>query len=230
MERFEVIIPAAGSGSRMGGDTPKLLLEIGGMPIIRRTVKVFTDNFPECRITVVAGGESEEDIRDALSDLPVRFAPGGDTRANSVYNGLKSLEGLEDISSDTKVLIHDGARCLVTKDIICRVLEALDRFDAAVCGVAEKNTLKKVARRGSDIIVESTPCRSNYVEVQTPQGFKYHAMVSCFKPELISHEITDDVMFAELADIDVAVVDGSYSNIKITTPEDISSAEGMLKV
>lgn len=230
MERFEVIIPAAGSGSRMGGDTPKLLLEIGGMPIIRRTVKVFTDNFPDCRITVVTGGGSEPDIRDALSDLPVRFAPGGDTRAESVYNGLISLKDLEYISPDSKVLIHDGARCLVTKDIICRVLEALDRFDAAVCGVAEKNTLKKVARCGNDLIVESTPSRSDYVEVQTPQGFRYSTMVSCFKPELISHEITDDVMFAELAGIDVAVVDGSYSNIKITTPEDISSAEGLLGI
>lgn len=229
MDRFEVIIPAAGSGTRMGGSTPKLLLEVGGVPVIRRTVKAFLKFFPECRITVVAGEDSVDAIKQALADLPVRYAPGGNSRSESVYNGLKSLESL-DIDPDAKVLVHDGARCLIDKDTIARVLDALDRFDAVTCGVPEKNTFKKVIRRGDDIIVENTPPRTDYYEVQTPQGFKYSAMTGCFDPALIGDAITDDVMFAEKSGIEVAIVEGSYSNIKITTPEDIRTCEGLLNI
>lgn len=224
MEKFELIIPAAGSGTRMGGNTPKLLLKIGGVPIIRRTVKAFLDNFEGCRITVVTG---EESIREALKDLPVRFAPGGASRAESVYNGLKSLGSL-DIDPSSKVLVHDGARCLIDKDTIVRVLAALDRFDAVTCGVPEKNTIKKVIRQEGDIIIENTPPRTDYYEVQTPQGFNYKTMQECFDPKILGDAITDDVMFAELKGIQVAIVEGSYSNIKITTPEDIRTAEGLI--
>ena len=227
MARFEVIIPAAGSGTRMGGNTPKLLLEVGGKAIIRRTVEAFLNFFPDCRITVVAGEDSADAIKQALADLPARYAPGGASRSESVYNGLMSLGSL-DIDPKAKVLVHDGARCLIDKDTIARVLDALDRFDAVTCGVPEKNTFKKVIRRGDDIIVDKTPPRTDYYEVQTPQGFKYKTMTECFDPALIGDAVTDDVMFAEKAGIEVAIVEGSYSNIKITTPEDISFAEGLI--
>jgi 2-C-methyl-D-erythritol 4-phosphate cytidylyltransferase len=224
MEKFDVIIPAAGSGTRMGSSIPKLVMEVGGKAIIRRTVEAFLDNFDNCRITVVT---SEDAVKEALAGLPVRFATGGSSRAESVYNGLMSLAEL-DIEPTGKVLVHDGARCLIGKDTISKVLAALDRYDAATCGVPEKNTFKKVIRRGEDIIVEKTPARTDYYEVQTPQGFRYDSMKKCFDPALIGDAVTDDVMFAELAGIEVAITEGSYSNIKITTPEDISFAEGLL--
>lgn len=229
MDRFEVIIPAAGSGTRMGGNIPKLLLEIGGIPVIRMTVEAFLNDFPECRITVVTGTGSEDQIREALEGLNVRYAPGGAFRAESVYNGLKSIEGLADITPGTKVLVHDGARCLIDKDTILRVLDALDRFDAAVCGVPEKNTFKKIIRSGDDIIVDHTPAREDYYEVQTPQGFRFETMVRCFDPAVIDETVTDDVMLAEKAGITVAVVEGAYSNIKITTAEDLEVAEGLIE-
>lgn len=224
MEKFDVIIPAAGSGTRMGSNIPKLVMEVGGKAVIRRTVETFLNNFPSCRITVVT---AEDAIKEALTGLPVRFAQGGASRAESVYNGLKSL-GSADVESRGKVLVHDGARCLIDKDTIQRVLDALDRFEAATCGVPEKNTFKKITRRGDDIIVENTPSRSDYYEVQTPQGYRYDTMLKCFDPFLIGDNVTDDVMFAEIKGIEVAIVEGSYSNIKITTPEDISFAEGLL--
>lgn len=224
-----VIIPAAGSGSRMGKNSNKLFMEVAGIPVIERTLQAFMD-YGNTHCIIV----TNEENMDAMKELQNTKFPcidmvvlGGNSRTESVSKGVSALELLPNPpSKDDYVFIHDGARCMLSKEVLDNCCEGLNKNDVCVAGVATKNTIK-VVKNG---IVESTPDRSTLYEVQTPQCFKYDILKKAYDNATANGiEATDDTALAELLGYKVAIVDGSYSNIKITTPEDIVIASGILR-
>ncbi len=238
--KLYVIFPAAGSGSRMHSDKNKLLMEVGGVSVIDRTLSAFkkfadTKDIELNGVLVVSPGKVawwESYISDKdYSSIICAITEGGDTRTGSVGNGVAVLEDY-DPSDDDPVFIHDAARCLIDIDSITRCLEVITEEDTPVCvsGVKTKNTIKMVRTGSSEsAIVESTPDRDLLYEVQTPQCFKYRVLSDCYsEASAEGYEATDDTALAEHYGYPVKIVEGSYSNIKITTPEDIVIAEALL--
>ena len=241
-KKLFVIFPAAGSGTRMRSDKNKLLMEVDGIPVIDRTVSAFRrfagDNEIELEgILVVTPGKLDE-WQDYIRDKEdfkfiKKIVEGGSSRTESVSHGVFSLE---DIKKDDIVFIHDAARWLIDSDSLLRCFEAMQDENTlvAVSGVKTKNTIKMI-RKNSDsenkdqVIVESTPDRSLLYEVQTPQCFKYGCLIDCYDKAIKNNiEATDDTALAEILGYEVRIVEGSYANIKITTPEDIGIAKALL--
>ncbi len=219
------IIVAAGSASRMGG-VDKQMLKICDTPVIIHTLRAFATLEFVDGIVVVTKKESVLSIQNLVAEYQVGkvtdIVEGGDSRAQSVINGLTAC------GNDTElVLIHDGARPLVTANIINDVKSAAELYGAATCVVPLKDTVKIIDEFGK---VVSTPKRDSLVSVQTPQGFKFSKLkkaIAGFSGDL--SKITDDCSFIEIAGETVYTVKGSYENIKITTKEDIPFAEEILK-
>ena len=219
------IVAAGGSGKRMGASINKLFLEIDEIPIIAYTLSALEDCENVNEIIISA---REEDIV-FLSKLVEKFAiskvktivKGGATRGESVLCASKEL------SPDTDfVMVHDAARPLVTNEIIERTLKATVSFGAAACGVKPKCTLKSV---DSDVIVDTID-REKTIEIQTPQIFSKELFLKMydFDTETIKNA-TDDCVLAEKTGASIHITEGSYKNIKITTPEDIKMAEIFLR-
>ncbi|MTI80709.1 MAG: 2-C-methyl-D-erythritol 4-phosphate cytidylyltransferase [Firmicutes bacterium] len=228
MARVYAIIPAAGTGSRMATKTKKQYLELNGLPVLVHTLKVF-EQCPLVEGIVLVTGEDEldwcqQEIVDKYGiEKVLSVVPGGDHRQLSVYNGLKSLPAeKEDI-----VMVHDGARPLITNNEISNAASAAREKGAVVVAVPVKDTIKVV---GEGQKVVDTPSRDSLWAVQTPQVFKYHvlmnAYVNAFKINFLG---TDDASLVERMGQAVYLVTGSYQNIKITTPEDMLLAEAILK-
>lgn len=223
--KTSAIIVAAGSSTRMNR-VNKQFLELGGMPVLARTIRAFefTDIISEIIVCV-----KQEDIRRTREMIEqYRFkkvkdiALGGDTRQASVLNALKCVsEGVKWIA------IHDGARPFVTTDEIMRCALACESYGAAALAVPVKDTIKVVNESG---YIESTPDRATLRAVQTPQVFRledYQKAVGQLGDAVLTY--TDDCKLMEQIGQPVFLVDGSYENIKITTPEDIPAAQAILK-
>ena len=223
--KITAIIVAAGTASRMGG-TDKQLLKLANVPVIIHSVRAFSKLEFIDNIVIVTKKESVLQIQNLVAEYGENkvtdIVEGGDSRAQSVINGITALSDDTDI-----VLIHDGARPLVTSEIINEVKNTAELYGAATCVVPLKDTVKIIDEIGK---VVSTPKRSTLAAVQTPQGFKLSKLKSAianFGGNL--NEITDDCSFLELSGETVYTVKGSYENIKITTKEDIPLAEEILK-
>ena len=216
-------------------------MEVGGIPVIDRTLTAFRKFADESgielhSILVVSPGKTEEwasYIKDKeYASILDTITEGGDTRTKSVGNGVSSLSDPDFPvpGPDDAVFIHDAARCLIDSDSLLRCLEAIsdDGTDVCVSGVKTKNTIKMV--KSGTTFVESTPVRDLLYEVQTPQCFKYSVLKECYeRAQTDGFEATDDTALAEHYGYKVRIIEGSYSNIKITTPEDIVIAEALLK-
>lgn len=216
-----VIIVAAGSSSRMGGIN-KMFTLLSGIPVIARTMLNFERSPYVSEIVVVTKKESIADVlrlkeEYMISKLKV-VTEGGRDRLSSVLNGLSVL------SIDTKgVMIHDGARPLVSEILIEKMAKASLIFDCAVCGVPLKDTIKE---KGDFV---KTLDRSKMIAVQTPQSvnfIKYKELLSSIENKT---EFTDDASVMESAGFNTKIIDGEESNIKITTPVDLKLAEALLK-
>lgn len=223
-EKYAALIAAGGIGSRMGGGVNKLLMPLAGKPVLARTLAVF-DGMPEIgHIAVVLHPDLLETVRGMLPEwgisTPVQLTEGGDTRQASVYRGLQALP------EDTQlVAIHDGARPLVTPDIITRTLEAAKENGAAATGIRVKDTLKIVAEG----TIEGTVDRTRMWQVQTPQTFRYDRILNAHREaDAQGRTCTDDASLIERTGGRVRMVEGSALNIKITTPEDMFIAERLL--
>ena len=218
---ISAIILAAGNSTRMGG-VNKQFLELGGEPVLRKSVEAFLWVQRIDEILVVCRRADWEAVDEILHGLPkVRVVPcGGETRQQSVENALGYVYPL----SDT-VAIHDGARPLVRPEDIEKTLDAAEKCGGALLGVMTKDTVKRV----KDGMVVSTPDRSEIFCAQTPQVFRltdYKAAMQRAKEQQL--DFTDDAQLFEKAGLPVAAVLGHYDNIKITTPEDLPAAEAML--
>lgn len=206
-----VVIPAAGEGKRTGLKENKMFFPLNGEPIIKRTVRAFLSHPLIDAVCVVCSKKDEERMKSILGNS-VLYALGGQTRADSVYNGVKKVE-----NSD-KVLIHDGARPFVDRDTVTRVINAVSYGCCAVAGVKVYDTLKKI---NGDGLVEKTVDRDKYFRAQTPQGFMTAELLEAY--EKATCEYTDDVQLYENIGKKVIAVDGSENNKKITTAEDLKS-------
>ncbi|MBQ4118844.1 MAG: 2-C-methyl-D-erythritol 4-phosphate cytidylyltransferase [Clostridia bacterium] len=222
-EKVPVIVVAAGSSLRMKG-VNKQLYEIGGIPVIVRTLLAFENCDAISNIVLVVKTEDLFKIqficeKYKLSKL-TDIVCGGDSRQESVIKGFERIpQGAE------KVLIHDGARPLVSDSVIKAVIDGLSKFSACCCAVKVKDTIKEVAE---DLSIIKTIPRDNLVAVQTPQGVKVKEYLEAVKDTDVSL-FTDDVSIMEAKGYSAGVVDGDYKNIKITTTEDLILAESFLE-
>ncbi|MBR7071153.1 MAG: 2-C-methyl-D-erythritol 4-phosphate cytidylyltransferase [Clostridia bacterium] len=217
--RLPVIVVAAGSSSRMGGVNKQLLL-LNGIPVIIRTLLAFQNSPHISRIILVTRSQDLQAVQQlcdsyALEKLTDITAGGADRHA-SVLCGMACLAASED-----KVLIHDGARPLVTNQIIGNVTAALQNHDAVICGVPVRDTVKRVDESGK---VKETVDREGLWLVQTPQGVSVPAYRLACDRVPNAGQLTDDAALMEAAGMAVHIVAGSARNIKITTPEDVKWA------
>ena len=215
------IILGAGNGTRMKSEKSKLLLEIGSKTVIERSVEAFLSVSDIDEIIVVARQQDIEIYSELLTDERISFVIGGATRQQSVKNAVETVDDAH------LIIIHDGARPLIKCEDIEKTIRAAEEFSAAAVGVYVKDTIKIVDKQG---FVESTPDRSTLFAVQTPQIFDFDLYKSAMqKADEQGLDFTDDCQLVELCGGKVKMVEGSYSNIKITTPDDIALAENLLK-
>jgi 2-C-methyl-D-erythritol 4-phosphate cytidylyltransferase/2-C-methyl-D-erythritol 2,4-cyclodiphosphate synthase len=222
--KVAAIIPAAGFGTRMESSLPKQYLILGGIPIIVRTVHAFLQAGCVDIIIVAVPPEKVESTRDLFNEhnLPkekLQVIGGGKRRQDSVKAGLDLLSDQIDI-----VMVHDGARPLVSPELICRCLDMARLKNAVIAAVPVKDTLKKAA---ADNTVVATIDRTALWQAQTPQCAKLALMRQAFAVNG-DRDVTDEAMLFERAGIGVTIVDGSEKNIKVTRPEDLLLAETII--
>lgn len=216
------VIVAAGNASRMGG-IDKVMAPLGGEPMIVRTVRAFQESDTVREIVVVTRQDLIEQIRQLCAgfDKLRCVVPGGEDRAGSVENGLKALSGKVKL-----VAIHDGARPLISGEVIERTVRAANTYGAAAPAIPVKDTVKAV--RGG--IVMATPDRSKLRAVQTPQVFDYDLLLAALKnARKKALTITDDCSAVEAMEMSVKIVEGDERNIKVTTPLDLKVAQVFLE-
>ena len=223
---MHLLIPAAGMGKRMGSDRNKLLITLLGKPLLAWTLMAAERAVSISWIGIIGQPEDRADLENILSNIfiskPVQFIQGGSTRQESVYNGLQGLPDAAD-----RVLIHDGARCLATPDLLDRCAAILATCPGLIAAVTVKDTIKIVDTTG---IVVDTPDRSNLWAAQTPQGFEVKLLKACHdKGRALGWEVTDDAALFEKCSLPVTIVPGEETNLKITTPVDLAIAEFILK-
>lgn len=220
-----VVIPAAGQGKRMGTKESKQFLFLHDQPVLLHTLRIF-ETHPEVREIVVVTRENEMErvislIEQAGLKKVVRVTVGGKERQESVYRGLRCLK-------TEWVLVHDAVRPFVSHEAISRLLTAARMHGAAILAVPVKDTVKHVDPAG---IVEMTPDRNRLWAVQTPQAFRTELLREAHEQAAGQESTaTDDSMLVELLGIDVRVVEGEYTNIKLTTPDDLVLAEAIYQM
>lgn len=218
-KKIAVIVAAAGMGRRLGGPIPKQFMDMGGKPVIAKTLSVFEAMDEIDHIFIVTNEDymvhCEELTKEYEINKITAIVKGGAERQDSVYNAIKEVR---DRCPDVEyVLIHDAARPFVSCKVILNVLEGIVQRGAAVACVPMKDSLRHASAAGSCAVD-----RSEYFAVQTPQGFKLREILHAYeKAYEEGYYGTDDASLAERAGIDVAIVSGDYANIKITTREDL---------
>lgn len=223
MFRVSAILVAAGSASRMGGSR-KPFLELGGIPAIRHSVRAFCQAGQVQEIIVVAREDEILRMKSVLREynrtIPLKVVPGGETRQASVSNGVLACD-----SGSTHLAIHDAARPLVSVEDIRRVFADARRHRAATLGVVTKDTIKVV----EDGWIRQTPDRSRLFLTQTPQVFEHALYLKGLVHAREHHlDFTDDCQLMEAIGVPVYMTQGSYRNIKLTTPEDLAVARALL--
>ncbi len=228
------VILAAGSGKRMGTDVPKQFLSLCGEPALFWTLRAFEESSVEGMVLVVSTDEAEDFCRREIIgkhgfQKVCAFVRGGAERYDSVWNGLTALTDLMDPAAGY-VLIHDGARCLVTKEGIERTLADAKRCGAAVASVPVKDTIKRVDQDGFSA---ETLERRVLRQMQTPQTFSFPLIYEAYRKmikEAPQPDVTDDAeVLQRMSGRSSFLSEGSYENLKITTPEDLLMAEAILK-
>ena len=207
-----VLILAGGSSSRMKG-IDKQLAEIGGIPVIVKSMLTFEKSGEIDEIVVAAGEANIDKIKELSEKYGIKkltaVVKGGESRSLSAFNAFKAVK------AKGIILVHDGARPFIDEDTIKRVVSAAEKYGAAVPVIPVKDTIKAV----NDGFVDYTPDRSTLFAAQTPQGFTYDVYQKIL---LSGKEATDDSGLAELLGIKVKTVEGSEANIKITTQQDLT--------
>lgn len=220
-----VIIVAAGRGTRMNRKINKAFIDIDGKQMVAHTIDTFY-NCPEIDEIIVA--VSKYDIKKFIEEIikphsfkNIKVVVGGKERQDSIYNALKVLDEKSDI-----VLIHDGARPFIENTTVLKLIEETKKTGAAIVAVPVKDTVKVI---GEDRKIESTPKRSSLWAAQTPQAFDRNIIVEAHEQAHKDGFLgTDDSMLVEKMGVRVGIVEGSYENIKITTPEDLDIAQMIL--
>lgn len=226
-QKYAAIVLAAGSGKRMNSQVHKQYLIIQDRPVLYYSLKEFEDSAVDEIVLVVGKGEEEfcrREIVDKYGISKVKaIVEGGKERYHSVFEGLKQT------SDADYVLIHDGARPFVNQDIIRRCMQEVQKYQACVVGMPVKDTIKIADEEG---YAKQTPDRKNVWMIQTPQTFSYALIYEVYEEMLKTEDtaITDDAMVLErIKGKKSKLIEGSYRNIKITTPEDLLIANVYLQ-
>lgn len=226
--KVTAIVLAAGKGSRMNSDTPKQYLTLLGKPVLFYSLQAFEASDVDNIVLVTGSGEQEYCKKEIIEKYHIKkvthIVEGGAERYHSVWHGLMAAEGAE------YVLIHDGARPLVSPHIINNAISAVKETGACVVGMPVKDTIQIVDAEGA---IASTPDRRYTWLAQTPQCFSYDVAYSSYNEAIKCGDtkITDDAMVVcKYGNVWVSMLAGSYENIKVTTPEDIPMAECLLKM
>ena len=218
------IIVAGGSGTRFGAELPKQFLELGGKPILMRSIEAFA-NSGNCPVDVIVTLPSDQmDLWQRLFDrygfgVPHRVVPGGETRWHSVKHALDSMG---DVNEVDVIAVHDGVRPMVTADVICRTIAAARRDGAAVPVVALNDSVRQVVGEASHALDRST-----LRAVQTPQAFDARLLLDAYSLPY-QPTFTDDASVVEQLGHPITLVEGDPHNLKITRPMDLALAEYLL--
>lgn len=223
MANFHVLIPAAGSGSRMGSDVPKQYLQLLGLPLIAHCLGTFIQNPRIAGVHVVISADDSDWQRQPISASPRLFVHpcGGETRAASVLNGLAAMQ---DVADDDWVLVHDAARPGLTDDLLNRLLDALQ--DDAVGGLLAIPLADTLKRADSAQRVAATEPRAGLWQAQTPQMFRYGVLKKALQNAGATP--TDEAQAVEALGLKPLLVPGELRNLKITYPQDLALAEAIL--
>ncbi len=226
--KYSAIVLAGGSSRRMGTDVKKQFMQLNGKAAIYYPLMAFEKSVVDEVILVIPAGDEgfvrHEIVEEYGFKKVTRIVTGGAERYDSVYNGISSASG-------EYVMIHDGARSFVTVEIIDRAARAVEEYKACVVGMPSKDTVKISDDEG---FVADTPARKSLWVIQTPQAFVRSELLDAYATLRSRTDgflgITDDSMIIERAGgRRVKLIEGSYDNIKITTPEDIEAGEAILK-
>jgi 2-C-methyl-D-erythritol 4-phosphate cytidylyltransferase len=216
------LIVAGGSGSRMNAELPKQFIPIGGIPILIHTLKRFADYSSDIKIILVLPKNEianwEVIAGKYFFKNPIQTVSGGSSRYQSVKNGLYCIKEKEAL-----VAIHDGVRPFISRAIIHESFVKAEKYGNAITSVPLKDSIRIVEGEKS-----RSADRSSFRLIQTPQTFKYSVIMKAYQTSELS-SFTDDASVAEHAGEEIKLIEGSYSNIKITTSEDLIVAEGILK-
>ncbi len=217
-----VVIPAAGMARRMGGEK-KQFLSLAGEPVLLRAMRPFLSHSGVRAVAVALAAEVAEEPPSWLHDLAprVRLVEGGRTRRDSVWAGLEALPPALDV-----IVVHDGARPLVSAEVVARCIEVAAGGAGAVAGFPAVDTLKRVDESGS---VTKTPDRARLWHAQTPQAFPGAQLLEAYR-RAVSQDwpATDDAALVERSGGKVVMVESSPANLKITCPEDLETARSVL--
>jgi 2-C-methyl-D-erythritol 4-phosphate cytidylyltransferase len=221
-----LLIPAAGMGKRMGSDRNKLLLQLLDKPILAWTLLAAEQSKSIKWVGIMGQTYDFPDFKAIVSDLklnlPINFIQGGETRQESVFNGLAGLP-----HEAERVLIHDGARCLATPELFDRCAKSLLHCQGLIAAVPVKDTIKIV---DDNMTVQDTPDRRQLWAAQTPQGFEVKLLKECHhQGKNLGWEVTDDAALFEKCNLPVKIVEGEETNLKVTTPVDLAIAEFILR-
>jgi 2-C-methyl-D-erythritol 4-phosphate cytidylyltransferase len=218
------IIVAGGSGTRFGAELPKQFLELGGKPILMRSIEAFA-NSGNCPVDVIVTLPSDQmDLWQRLCDrygfdVPHRVVPGGETRWHSVKHALDSMGDVNEVDI---IAVHDGVRPMVTADVICRTIAAARRDGAAIPVVALNDSVRQVVGEASHALD-----RSALRAVQTPQAFDARLLLDAYSLPY-QPTFTDDASVVEQLGHPITLVEGDPHNLKITRPMDLALAEYLL--
>lgn len=224
MTSYKAVIPAAGQGSRMKAGKNKQFIMIEQDPLLVHTLRVYQEDSSCSGIVISVNPDEMDAVRTLIQETGItkveHVTAGGKERQESVHLGLKCLTG------NPVVLIHDGARPFIEQDCIHSIVNAVAPAVGAVAGVPVKDTIKRTL----DGEVTETLKRDELWSIQTPQGFLLQDILQAhLKAERDGFPATDDASVFEYAGYPVKVVPGSYTNIKVTTPEDLILAEAILR-
>ncbi len=235
---MHLLIPAAGVGRRMAAGRNKLLMPLLGRPILAWTLEAAVAAASIQWVGIICQPVDRLEIEQMVNSLtypslfsepssnpsskPIVFIQGGDTRQASVYNGLQALP-----TDATHVLIHDGARCLVTPALFDRCAQVALKTQGFIAAVPVKDTIKQVDAEGT---ITHTPDRDQLWAAQTPQGFEVALLKQCHaKGQQHNWQVTDDAALLEKCQVPVSILEGEETNLKVTTPVDLAIAQFILQ-
>jgi len=221
MSKKYAIIVAGGTGSRMGVQMPKQFILLQGKPVLYYAVHSFLQAYPDTEIILVLPfnymDAGKEMINSFFPSNKIQITEGGDTRFQSVKNGLALVK------EDSIIFVHDGVRCLTTPALIRRCYEAATVTGSAIPGIPSKDSIRLLNDRGSEVFN-----RNNVMLIQTPQTFDSKILLPAFETGY-REEFTDEATVVEASGVKVSLVEGEENNIKITRPVDLLVAEKILE-
>lgn len=219
MKKYAIIV-AGGTGTRMGANLPKQFMLLKGKPVLYYTIRAFIGAYDDLQVILVLPVDYMDIGRQIIAYFDkdrIRITAGGDTRFQSVKNGLALVE------EESIIFVHDGVRCLLTKELIHRCYQKALETGIAIPAIASKDSIRLLGKEGSEAFD-----RNKVMLVQTPQTFQSKILLPAFRVDY-KDEFTDEATVVEASGVKISLVEGQENNFKITRPVDLMIAEKILE-